>query len=157
MGAMTIMKSQYLMADRDTRCSGPQKKDIDEQEIKEARDEKGIIPQLFYATDTAYKTDYLGTGKVGEEETYRLKVTMPSGKVSIQEYATKSGLLLKEEATSMEEGQESTETIEYKNYVKVGNYYAAFRNNKKLKVARKFTFKFSDYKLNEGVTEADFK
>ncbi|MES2849735.1 MAG: pitrilysin family protein [Bacteroidota bacterium] len=155
MGAMTIMKSVFD-GGQGYQMQGPQKKEMDEKEIKEARDEKAIIPQLFYATDTAYKADYLGTGKVGEEDTYRLKVTMPSGKVSIQEYATKSGLLLKEEATSMEEGQESTETIEYKNYVKVG---AIMLPSEIIRTegGQEIPFKLSDYKLNEGVTEADFK
>lgn len=50
------------MAGRDTKQQGPQKKEMDEQEIKEARDDKALIPQLYYATDTSYKTDYLGMG-----------------------------------------------------------------------------------------------
>jgi zinc protease len=155
MGAMTIMKSVFD-GGQGYQMQGPQKKEMDEQEIKEARDEKAVIPQLFYATDTAYKTNYLGVGKIGEEETYRLKVTMPSGKVSIQEYSKKSGLLLKEETTSTEEGQEETETIEYKNYTKVGNIMLP-AEMVRTAGGQEIPFKFSDYKLNEGVTAEDFK
>jgi hypothetical protein len=155
MGAMTVMKSVFD-GGQGYQAQGPQKKEMDEQEIKEARDEKGIIPQLFYATDTAYKTDYLGTGKVGDEDTYRLKVTMPSGKVAVQEYSIKTGLLLKEESTSKEEDQEVTSTVEFKNYIKVGGILLPtemIRNEG----GQELPFKFTDYKLNEGVTEADFK
>ncbi len=155
MGAMTVMKSVFD-GGQGYQMQGPQKKEMDEQEIKEARDEKAVIPQLMYATDTAYKTDYLGTGKTGEEDTYRLKVTMPSGKVSIQEYSKKSGLLLKEESTSNEEGQEVTEVIEYKNYVKVGNILLPSEVVRNM-AGQEIPFKFSDYKLNEGVTAEDFK
>lgn len=155
MGTMTVMKSVFD-GGAGYQMQGPQKKEMDEQEIKEARDDKAVIPQLLYASDTSYKTNYLGTGKVGEEETYRLKVTLPSGKVSIQEYAKKSGLLLKEESTSMEEGQEETEVIEYKNYIKVGNIMLP---SEIVRTAggQEIPFKFSEYKLNEGVTAEDFK
>ncbi|MBL0356092.1 MAG: insulinase family protein [Chitinophagaceae bacterium] len=155
MGAMTVMKSVFD-GGQGYQMQGPQKNEMDEQEIKEARDEKGVIPQLFYATDTAYKTDYLGTGKAGEEATYRLKVTMPSGKVSVQEYSVKSGLLLKEESTSKEGDQEVTETVEYKNYVKVGAVLLPSEITRNV-AGQEIPFKFTDYKLNEGVTEADFK
>jgi len=155
MGAMTIMKSVFD-GGQGYQMQGPQKKEMDEQEIKEARDEKAVIPQLFYATDTSYKTDYLGTGKAGDEDTYRLKVTMPSGKVSIQEYSKKSGLLLKEESTSKEEGEEVTEVVEYKSYVKVGNIMLPSEVVRNM-AGQEIPFKFSDYKLNEGVTAEDFK
>lgn len=155
MGTMTVMKSVFD-GGQGYQQQGPQKKEMDEQEIKEARDEKGIIAQLFYATDTAYKTDYLGTGKTNDEDTYRLKVTLPSGKISVQEYSVKSGLLLKEESTSKEGDQEVTETVEYKNYVKVGTILLPTEITRTV-AGQEIPFKFSDYKLNEGVTEADFK
>lgn len=155
MGTMTVMKSVFD-GGQGYQMQGPQKKEMDEQEIKEARDEKGIIPQLFYVTDTAYKTNYLGAGKVGDEETYRLNVVLPSGKVSLQEYSKKSGLLLKEESTSTEEGQEVTETLEFKNYVKVGAIMLPSEIIRSI-AGQEIPLKFSDYKLNEGVTEADFK
>lgn len=155
MGSMTIMKRMFDGAGG-YQMQGPQKKEFDEGDIKEAQDEKGIIPQLFYVSDNAYKTDYLGTGKIGDEDTYRLKVTMPSGSVSIQEYAIKSGLLLKEESTKKEEGEDVTSTVEYKNYVKAGNLMFPAEVTRTVG-PQEFTVKFSNFKINEGVTEADFK
>ena len=155
MGAMTVMKSVFD-GGKGYRQQGPQKADMTEQEIKEAMDEKGVVPQLFYVTDTSYKTDYLGTGKINEEETYRLKVTMPSGKLSVQEYSAKTGLLLKEETTSKMQDQEVNETIEYKNYVKVGNIMLPSEITRNVG-GQEFNIKFTDFKLNEGVAEADFQ
>lgn len=154
MGAMTVMKKVFDGGQGYQSQMG-QKKDFDEAEIKEALDAKGVIPQLFYNSDNTYKTDYLGTGKIGDEETYRLKVTMPSGNVSIQEYSIKSGFLLKEETTEKEGDQEMTVTIDYKNYVKAGNIMQPSEIT--VNQGMEFTIKFADFKINEGVTAEDFK
>ena len=132
-----------------------QKQDFTEDEIKEAMDEKGVVPQLYYNSDNAYKTDYLGTGKINDEETYRLKVTMPSGNVSIEEYSIKSGLLLKEESTQKMGEQEMTVTKEYKNYVKAGS--VMLPSEMTINQGMEINISYSDFKINEGVTEADFK
>ena len=128
-----------------------QKKDMDEKEIKEAQDEKGVIPQLYYITND-FVTTYLGTGKVGDEECYKLKITKPSSKVSIEYYSTKTGLLLKEESTS-EDGEESTT---YSNYQKVGNLMFPF-TIVQMQGEQEFNLTVKEIKVNEGVTEEDFK
>ena len=155
MGTMTVMKSVFD-GKSGFQQQGPQKKDLSAKEIKEALDDKGVIPQLYYITNTDYKTDYLGLGKVDEEETYRLKVVMPSGKTSVQEYAVKTGLLLKEETTSIQGDAEIPMTVEYKNYKKFG---ALLLPTEIIRNAggQEIPFKYTDIKLNEGVTEADFK
>ncbi len=155
MGSMTIMKKVFD-GGQGYQMQGPQKKEFDEAEIKEALDDKGVIPQLYYGTDNTYKTDYLGTGKVGDEDTYRLKVTKPSGKVSMQEYSTKTGLLLKEESTSTEGGEEVTTTEEFKNYIKVGSVLLPSEITRN-EGGQELTIKFSDFKINEGVSAEDFK
>jgi hypothetical protein len=68
-------------------------------------DDKGVIPQLYYIS-ADYKTDYLGLGKVGDENCYKLKVIKPSDKTVVEYYSTKTGLLLKDESTESEGGQE---------------------------------------------------
>ena len=155
MGTMTVMKSVFD-GKAGFQQQGPQKKDMTEKEIKEAQDEKGVIPQLYYITSPDYKTDYLGTGKVGDEDTYRLKVTMPSGKTSIQEYSIKSGLLLKEETTSIQGDVEIPMMVEYKNYKKTGNVLFPMEITRNVG-DQEIPFKYKEIKLNEGVTAADFK
>src|SRR6185369_13791069 len=64
------------------------KEDMDTTAVKEAMDEKGIIPQVYYITND-YKTSYLGVDKVNDEKAYKIKITKPSGKVSTECYSMK--------------------------------------------------------------------
>lgn len=153
MGTMTVFKSVFNGTTGYTQ-QGPSKKDMTPDEIKEAQDDKGVIPQLYYNTSD-YKTEYIGKGKVGDEETYRLKVVMPSGRTSVQQYAIKTGLLLQEETTSKQGDTDVPSTIEYKNYVKVGNILLPTQITRNAG-GQEFTMNLSDIKINEGVTEADF-
>ena len=154
MGEMIIMRSVFD-GTKGYQQQGPQKNDLNEGETKEALDDKGVIPQLYYI-GADYKTEYIGSGKIGEETTYRLKVVMPSGRLSIQEYSSKTGLLLKEETTTKDADTDTPLTIEYKNYKKAGNImmpYEVTRNEG----GQEYTIIYTDIKINEGVTEADFK
>ena len=154
MGTMTVMKSVFD-GTKGFQQQGPQKNDLTEAEIKEAQDDKGVIPQLYYISSD-YKTEYIGSGKTADETTYRLKIIMPSGRLSIQEYAVKTGLLLKEETTSKEGGTDVPVTIEYKNYKKAGNIMMPFEITRN-EGGQEFTIVYTDIRINEGVTEADFK
>ena len=150
MGTVTVFKSLF---DGTTgfQTQGPQKKDLNEGELKEAKDEKSIFPQLTYTSK-----EYVGKGKIGDEETYRLKVTFPSGRTSVQQYSVKSGLLLQEETTTKQEDQDVPMVIDYKDYKKVGNLmipHSITRNGG----GQEMTIVYSNIKLNEGVTDADFK
>ena len=154
MGAMTVLKMMFN-GETGYNMQGGQTSDLTANEIKEQLDERSIVPQLFYNT-AAYKTEYLGKGKANGEETYRLKVVMPSGRNSVQQYSIKSGLLLQEETTSFQGDTELPISIEYKNYQKAGNILIAAQIVRNVE-GQEFTVNFSDYKINEGVKEADFK
>lgn len=154
MGEMKVMQSLFD-GKKGYQAQMGQKKDMEEKEIKEAQDEKGIIPQLFYISSD-YKTSYLGTGKVGSEDAYKLKITKPSGKVSVEYYSTKTGLLLREEKTTDAEGTEMTITVDYSNYKKVGNVLLPFIITQSVG-EQEFSMNVTDIKVNEGVSEADFK
>jgi predicted Zn-dependent peptidase len=154
MGQMVVFKALFN-GTTGFQQQGPSKKDMTPEEIKEQQDDKGVIPQVFYNT-ADYKTEYLGKGKVGDEETYRLKVVMPSGRTSVQQYAMKSGLLLQEETTNKQGDTDQPITIEYKNYQKFGTVLfptQIIRNA----AGQELTFNYSNVKFNEGVTETDFK
>ena len=149
MGTMTVMKSVF------DGVSGYQiqggKKDMNEAELKEALDEKSIFPQLTYSSK-----EYVGKGKFGDEETYRLKVTFPTGRTSVQQFSVKTGLLLQEESTAKSEDQDVPKTVEYKDYKKVGNVLVPHTIVYNIG-GQEFTFVYSNIKFNEGVTDADFK
>ncbi len=136
-----------------------QKKEMNAQDIAEKKDAKGIFPQLFYG-DGTYKLEMAGTDKVAGKDAYKIKITGPSGKVSTEYYDLATGYLVKEESSSKEGGQESTQSIEYSNFKKVGNVLFAFTNSFSIQTAgggQDFTIEMKDIKVNEGVAVADFK
>ena len=150
MGTMTVMKDVFDGVGG-YKMQGPGKKDLDEAGLKEAKDEKTIFPQLSLTSK-----EYVGKGKVGDEETYRLKVTYASGRVSVQQYSVKSGLLLQEETTAKEGDIESPLTIDYKEYKKVGNLMFPHAITQNV-AGQEFTVIYTDIKWNEVIPDADFK
>jgi hypothetical protein len=130
------------------------KKDMEMEDINKYADIKGPVSHLYFNTGD-FKTDYLGTGKAGGEDAYKLKVTKPSGSVSIEYYSIKSGLLLREESTIKQKDTEVDEIIEYSHYKKVGNVLFPFSVNRTVG-EQDFNIKITDIKINEGVSDADF-
>ncbi len=154
MESMVVMQ-QVFDGSKGFEAQMGQKKEMDEKEIKAALDEKAIIQQLFYITNE-FQTSYLGTGKVGDEDSYKLKITKPSGEVSVEYFSIKTGLLLREESTTDAGGTEMSVTVDFSNYKKVGNMMFPFTI---LQIAgeQEFPMNFSEIKINEGVSDADFK
>ena len=131
------------------------KQEFTADEIKESMDDKGVIPQAYYLTPD-YKILYVGTGKAGNEESYKLKVTKPSGKVSVEYYSTKTGLLLKEEGSVTAGDTEVAQVTEYANYQKVNNIMVPFTVTQTVG-EQEMQMIMKDAKINEDVTDNDFK
>ncbi len=154
MGEMKVMQKMFDGA-KGYQAQMGQKNEMDEKEIKEAKDDKGLIPQLFYLS-ADYKLAYLGIEKIGDENAYKLKVTKPSEKVVVEYYSTSTGLLLKDESTIDAGGNEMTFTVSYGNYKKTGNVTLPYIITQSAG-EQEFGMNISDIKINEGVTDADFK
>lgn len=154
MGEMTVFESSF---DGTKGFQGQmgQKKDMDSTEVKEAQDEKAIIPQIYYITND-YKTSYLGIDKVGEDRAYKIKITKPSGKVSTEYYSMKTSLLLREESTQTEAGTEVSIITDYADYKKVGAVMFPFTVTQNAG-GQEFIMKVKEIKTNEAVTDADFQ
>ncbi len=150
MGEMTVYKMVFD-GGKGYQQQGPQKADLKEGELKESMDDNGVIPQLNYNNK-----EYVGKGKVGAEDTYRLKITFPSGRVSVQQYSSKTGLLLQEETTSKQGDVDMPMTVEYKDYKKVGALLMP-HNIIRINDGQVFDMKYTSIKFNEGVSDADFK
>jgi zinc protease len=149
-GEMTVYKMVFD-GGKGYQQQGPQKAPLNEAEIKESMDDIGVIPQLNY-----FNKEYVGKGKVGDEETYRLKITFPSGRVSVQQYSSKTGLLLQEETTSKQGEADMPVTIEYKDYKRVGAILMP-HNIISTNDGQVFDMKYTSIKFNEAVTDEDFK
>lgn len=154
MGETKVMQSVFD-GSKGYQAQMGQKKEMDEKQIKEAQDSKALIPQLFYITND-YKTSYIGIGKVGEESAYKIKITKPSGKVSTEYYSMKTSLLLREESSSVADGVETPESTDYSDYRKVGTLMFPFSIIQS-QGEQEFPLKITDIKVNESVTDADFK
>ena len=154
MGDMKVMEMMFD-GSKGYQAQMGQKKEMDEKEIKESLDEKAVIPQLHYITND-YGTTYLGTGKAGGEAAYKMKVTKPSGKVVVEYYSIKTGLLLREETTFTQGTEEFSQITDYSNYKKVGAYMLPYTITQTVG-EQEMTMNVTDIKINEGVTEADFK
>ena len=154
MGEMKVMEKMFD-GNKGYQAQMGQKSEMDENDIKEAKDDKALIPQLYYLT-ADYKLSYLGIEKVGDEKAYKLKVTKPSEKVKVEYYSTTSGLLLKEESTVDAGGNEMTITVSYANYKKIGSIMLPYSITQSVG-EQEFAMNMTDIKINEGVTEADFK
>lgn len=154
MGGMKVMQSSFD-GTKGYQAQMGQKKEMEGDELKEAKDDRTIIPQLSYLSND-HQLNYLGLGKVGAEDAYKLKVTKPSGKVTVEFYSTKTGLLLKEESTIDAGGNEMTISIDYTDYKKVGTVMFPHKITQTVG-EQEFGMNINSIKLNEGVTDADFQ
>ena len=135
------------------------KKALENDEIAEKKNAKGLFDQLFY-NDAGYKLELAGTEKINGNDAYKINVTTPSGNKSTEYYDTKTGYLVKTEKTNKVQGTEIVQTIEYSNFKKVGNVMFPFTRNISVqsdKGSQDFVVELSDVKLNAGVKAEDFK
>lgn len=136
-----------------------QKKDMDADEINMKKDVKGIFPQLFYS-DGSYKTEVVGTEKVGDADAYKIKVTGPSGNPYFEFYDATTGLLIKEEVSVNMGGADITSTTEFSNYQKVDNIMLPFVTTQSVQSAQgtqELVLEAKEFKINDAITADDFK
>lgn len=155
MGEMVVFETVFDGA-KGYQAQMGQKKDMDTTEIKEAKDDKAIIPQVYYITNE-YNTSYLGVEKTNGEDAYKIKITKPSGKVSTEYYSTKTSLLIREESSEKgPDGSESSVSTDYSDYKKVGALMFPFQMTQS-QGEMQFVITVKEIKVNEGVSEGDFK
>ena len=95
-----------------------QSRPLDEKRIKESMVESRIIPELSY-DQLGVTLSLTGLEKVGDEESYVVEITQPSGKKSYSYFSTETGLKLKE-STTLDTPQGSfTQAVEYEEYMEV--------------------------------------
>ncbi|MDT8415529.1 MAG: insulinase family protein [Flavobacteriaceae bacterium] len=132
-----------------------QKVSLEGEQLSEQKDERPIFPELYYVQE-GYKLSVEGFENVSDQEAYKLKVISPAGKESFRYYAKDSGLLLQTEASMSAQGMTLTQTATYADYRDVSGIKVPFEVTQSVG-PQKFTVKFTDIKINEGVSEADFQ
>lgn len=154
MGSMSLMKDVFD-GKKGYRAQMGQKEDYTADDVKDKLDNKHPIPQLFYITND-YQTVYTGTAKVGKEDAYVLKVTKPSGKVAIEYYSIKTGLLLKTESTMGSGAEEMSIVTEFGDYKKTKDLFLPFTITQYVG-EEEIPMTVTGYYFNEGVSDADFQ
>ncbi len=138
-----------------------QKSEMDAEELAEKKAITGLFEQMDYLANKTYKLVAKGTEKVNSSEAYKIEVTSAAGKTITEYYDVKSKMLVKSE--SAEEGQGGMSinvSTEYGDYRKIGAVMVPY----KITIVQSaggqenvMSMKVTTVKLNEGVTEADFK
>ncbi len=129
-----------------------QRMDLTAEEIAESKSEKTIFPELYYEpTNLSLESMTSVDGK----DAYKVKVSEGDNN-SFRFYDANTGLLLRVESTTESGGQSLTTVQELGNYSEVNGIQ--FPYSMKITTGPQvITFNITNVKVNEGVTEADFK
>jgi len=136
------------------------KTDMDAEELAESKMQTSIFEQEDYIKNPDIKLQVVGTEKVNGADAYKVKITLPTGKVMNEYYDVNSKLLLKRESTRTAMGQTVNTSSEFSDYKKAGNILLPYKMSISVAAGEQnqaFDVVFSDYKINEGVSESDFQ
>ncbi|PKP43705.1 MAG: peptidase M16 [Bacteroidetes bacterium HGW-Bacteroidetes-13] len=131
-----------------------QKKVLEGEELAKQKASRPIFPELFFKAE-GYKLSVEGVEKLDAGDAYKVKVTSPDGKDTYRYYGKESGLLLQTEDTMEMQGMSLSQTEELSDYKEVNGVKIPFVSTSTVG-PQKIKVVFSEIKINEGVSEADF-
>lgn len=126
-----------------------QRKDLDETELKKAREESAPFPELDYLNGGVVLD---GMEDINGKKTYKVKVS----EEKTLYYEVESGLKVQEVNKTEMMGQQVTATTVYSDYREVQGIMFPFAIGQTVG-PQSFEFIVSEIKINEGVTDADFE
>jgi len=136
------------------------KKEMTADEIAKKKVFTSLTEQLDYLSNPSFKLAVKGIRKVNGSDAYQVDVTDPTGKTSTDYYDVQSKLLVKNESTSISDGNPTMQTFDISDYRKVGNIMFPFKSTITQSAGGKdqiFVLNVTDVKLNVGVSTDDFK
>ncbi|POY38485.1 peptidase M16 [Solitalea longa] len=152
---MTVMKSVFDGTAGYSEMQG-QKVPLGPEDVKKKQEERSLFPEIYYAADK-FNLVVENTEKVNDKDTYKVKITSPSGNISYKYYDVVSGLLLKQESTiKLPTGQEMNQISEFSDYKPVNGVLMAYTISI-TSGPQQFDLKVKDVKVNTDVAELDFK
>ncbi|MEO6348160.1 MAG: pitrilysin family protein [Aquaticitalea sp.] len=149
---MGILGKQKFDGTTGYREQQGQRLELTEKEIAESKADNTIIPELYYELENVSLESMTS---LDGKDAYKVKVTNGDDE-SFRFYDTNSGLLLRVESTTEANGQSITSVQEFGNYSEVNGVQFPF-SMKITAGPQVMTFNMNNVKVNEGVTEADFK
>ena len=145
-----VMSKQVLNGDKAVITAQGQTVAPNPEQIEALKAESAIIPELNMLDKQAIKLEKIE--KVDGKNAYVLALTDTKKAF----YDTETGLKLKEEITQEMQGQTFVQTIVYGDYKEVKNIKLPFMLSQSMG-PQNIEFTFTEVKLNEGVTDADFQ
>ena len=128
------------------------KRDMTEDQISDRKSSHAIFPEL---TIDPANVSLESMTTIDGNDVYKLKV-QNGDKTSYRFYDATSGLLVRTESETEAQGQKITSVVNYSNYSPVEGIQ--FPYNMSMKSGPQvLSFNFTNVKLNEGVSEADFE
>lgn len=143
------MSKQVLNGDKGYMVMQGQRKEMEEEELLKLKQESAPFPELDYL-DSDISLE--GVEDVEGKKAYKLKI---SDEKTIF-YDMESGLKVQEINNAEMGGQQITSTLNYKNYKEVAGIQFPFVLSQTVG-PQSFEFTFSEIKVNDGVTDADFE
>ncbi len=128
------------------------RKDLTAEELAESKSKYSIFPELHY---DAANVSLESVTTIEGNDVYKIKVSK-DGKDSFRYYDSNTGLLSRVEATEETQGQTISTVVDYANYSIVNGLQ--FPYSQSIKAGpQTINLNITNIKVNEGVTEADFK
>ena len=144
------MSKQVLDRDKGYMIAQGQRKDFSAKEISKVKEESTPFPELNYLTAGGVSLE--GTEVVGDKKAYVVKIS-DNKKVY---YDTETGLKLQEVNTMEMQGQQVQQTFIYGDYKEVTGILFPFKLTQHMG-PQNINFIFTEIKVNEGVSDADFE
>ncbi len=144
------MSKQVLDRDKGYMIAQGQRKDFSAEEISKVKEESTPFPELNYLTAGGVSLE--GTEVVGDKKAYVVKIS-DNKKVY---YDTETGLKLQEVNTMEMQGQQVQQTFIYGDYKEVSGILFPFKLTQHMG-PQNINFIFTEIKVNEGVSDADFE
>ena len=150
-GMGVLMKQKFDGAAGYAERQG-QRQELTAEEIAESKSKYSIFPELYYdATGVSLESMM----DIDGSDVYKLKVSK-DGKDSFRYYDSTTGLLKRVEETQEAGGQSVTTVVDFGNYSEVKGMQ--FPYSQSIKAGPQvINLNITNVKVNEGVTEADFK
>ncbi|WP_164974277.1 M16 family metallopeptidase [Filimonas effusa] len=139
---------------------GGQKMTLPADQLNSRKGVTSMFEQLDYVPGVVFKLVSKGISKVDGKDAYVIEVTNPGGKMQAEYYDVASKLLVRVESALEMNGMPLNQTTDFSDYRKVGAILIPYKFVQTIEAGgqqQALEFVTTDVKLNEGVSEGDFK
>jgi len=152
---MSIQK-QIFDGSRGASFQMGNKEELTNQEIDDMRYEAKIFPEIYYLK-SGYKFDIKGAENVNGSNAYKVQVTSPTGKKTIEYYDANSKLKVREVSVQEANGQSQTITTDLADYKAVNGVLIPHKITVTGAMPVPLELKVTEAKANSNIPDTTFK